>query len=125
MFSGRNSKTFRSFAFYLCLGYLVVYALCTVSVYVLTSRVITQSARGFDRQDVTAESEELVDLIQQNTDGNLLAEQVTMERYPPAIIFIVRVICCVLFTLRMRARILCRFVKGRQLLSAGGGNGGS
>lgn len=92
MFSGRNSKTFRSFAFYLCLGYLVVYALCTVSVYVLTSRVITQSARGFDRQDVTAESEELVDLIQQNTDGNLLAEQVTLERYPPSTIFIVRVI---------------------------------
>ncbi len=92
MFSGRISKTFRSFAFYLCLGYLVVYALCTVSIYVLSSRVITQSARGFDRQDVTAESEELVELIQQNADGNLLAEQVTLERYPPSTIFIVRVI---------------------------------
>ncbi|HRR32537.1 MAG TPA: HAMP domain-containing sensor histidine kinase [Kiritimatiellia bacterium] len=92
MFSGRISKAFRSFAFYLCLGYLVVYALCTVSVYVLTSRVITKSARGFDRQDVTAESEELVELIEQNADGNLLAEQVTLERYPPSTIFIVRVI---------------------------------
>jgi hypothetical protein len=48
-----------------------------------------------------------------------------LRSFDTAIIFIVRVICCVLFTLRMRARILCRFVKGRQLLSAGGGNGGS
>ena len=92
MFSGWISRTFRSYAFYLCLGYLVVYALCTVIIYVLTSRVITQSARGFDRQDVTAESEELVELINQNADGNLLAEQVTLERYPPSTIFIVRVI---------------------------------
>jgi signal transduction histidine kinase len=92
MFSGRISKKFRSFAFYLGMGYLVVYALCAVCIYFLSSRMITQSVRGFDRQDVTAESEELVDLIEQNTAGNLLAEQVTMERYPPSTIFIVRVI---------------------------------
>ncbi len=92
MFSGRMSKRFRSFAFYLGMGYLSVYAVCTVCIYFLSSRVITQSARGFDRQDVRAESDELVDLISQNTDGNLLAEQVTMERYPPSTIFIVRVI---------------------------------
>jgi signal transduction histidine kinase len=92
MFSGRINKVFRSFAFYLCLGYLVVYALCTVSIYVLASQVITKSARGYDRQDVTAESEELVELIQQSAGSNLLAEQVTMERYPPSTIFIVRVI---------------------------------
>jgi len=48
-----------------------------------------------------------------------------LRSFDTAIIFIVRVICCVLFTLRMRARILCRFVKGRQLLSAGGGDDGS
>ena len=92
MFFGRINKVFRSFAFYLCLGYLVVYALCTVSIYVLASQVITKSARGYDRQDVTAESEELVELIQQSAGSNLLAEQVTMERYPPSTIFIVRVI---------------------------------
>jgi len=92
MFSGRINKVFRSFAFYLCLGYLVVYALCTVSIYVLASHIITKSARGYDRQDVTAESEELVELIQQSAGSNLLAEQVTMERYPPSTIFIVRVI---------------------------------
>jgi signal transduction histidine kinase len=74
------------------MGYLGVYALCTVFIYFLSSRVITQSARGFDRQDVTAESEELVELIEQNADGNLLAEQVTLERYPPSTIFLVRVI---------------------------------
>ena len=92
MFFGRINKVFRSFAFYLCLGYLVVYALCTVSIYVLASQVITKSARGYDRQDVTAESEELVELIQQSAGSNLLAEQVTMERYHPSTIFIVRVI---------------------------------
>ncbi|HOF62587.1 MAG TPA: HAMP domain-containing sensor histidine kinase [Candidatus Latescibacteria bacterium] len=92
MFSGRINKVFRSFAFYLCLGYLVVYALCTVSIYVLASHIITKSARGYDRQDVTAESEELVELIQQSAGSNLLAEQVTMGRYPPSTIFIVRVI---------------------------------
>lgn len=92
MFFGQINKVFRSFAFYLCLGYLVVYALCTVSIYVLASQVITKSARGYDRQDVTAESEELVELIQQSAGSNLLAEQVTMERYPPSTIFIVRVI---------------------------------
>ena len=72
MFFGRINKVFRSFAFYLCLGYLVVYALCTVSIYVLASQVITKSARGYDRQDVTAESEELVELIQQSAGSNLL-----------------------------------------------------
>ena len=92
MFSGRMNNMFRSFAFYLVMGYLVVYALCTGSIFFLSSRVITKSARKFDRQDVRAESEELVELINQNTDGNLLAEQVTMERYPPSTIFIVRVI---------------------------------
>lgn len=92
MFSGRMSRKFRSFAFYLGMGYLIVYALCTGCIYYLSSRVITQSARGFDRQDVRAESEQLVDLFNQNTDGNLLAEQVTMERYPPSTLFIVRVL---------------------------------
>jgi signal transduction histidine kinase len=92
MFSGRMGKRFRSFAFYLGMGYLIVYALCTVCIYVLSSRVITKSARSFDRQDVLAESQELVDILNQNSDGNWLAEQVTLERYPPSTIFIVRVI---------------------------------
>jgi len=92
MFSGRMTKKIRSFAFYLGMGYLIVYALCTVCIFYLSSRVITQSARGYDRQDVRAESDELVDLINQNTDGNLLAEQVTMEHYPPSTLFLVRVL---------------------------------
>jgi len=77
---------------YLGMGYLIVYALCTGVIFFLISRIITVSARGFDREDVRAESEELVGLLTQNTDGNLLAEQVTMGRYPPSTIFIVRVI---------------------------------
>jgi signal transduction histidine kinase len=92
MFSGRMSKKFRSFAFYLGMGYLIVYALCTGSIFFLSSRVITKSARGFDRQDVRAESEELSEILEQNTDGNWLAEEITLERYPPSTIVIVRVL---------------------------------
>lgn len=92
MFSGRMSKKFRSFAFYLGMGYLIVYALCTGLIFFLSSRVITKSARGFDRQDVRAESEELSEILDQNTDGNWLAEEITLERYPPSTIFIVRVL---------------------------------
>lgn len=92
MFSVRMGNPFRSFAFYLCMGYLIVYALCTVCIYFLSSRMITKSTRDYDQQDVYAESEELVHILNQNTDGNWLAEQVTMERYPPSTIFIVRVI---------------------------------
>jgi len=92
MFSGRMSNKFRSFAFYLGMGYLIVYALCTGCIFFLSSRVITKSARKFDQQDVRAESEELAEILDQNTDGNWLAEELTLERYPPSTIFIVRVI---------------------------------
>jgi signal transduction histidine kinase len=92
MFSKPLTNKFRSFAFYLCMGYLVVYALCTCSIFFLSSRVITKSARSFDRQDVRAESEEFADFLNHNADGNWLAEEVSVERYPPSTIFIVRVL---------------------------------
>ena len=92
MFSERLSKKFRSFAFYLGMGYLIVYALYTCGIFFLSSHVITKSARGFDRQDALAKSEELTEILSQNTDGNWLAEEVTLERYPPSTIVIVRVI---------------------------------
>ena len=92
MFSERLSKRFRSFAFYLGMGYLIVYALYTCGIFFLSSHVITKSARGFDRQDALAKSEELTEILSQNTDGNWLAEEVTLERYPPSTIVIVRVI---------------------------------
>ena len=92
MFSERLNKKFRSFAFYLGMGYLTVYALCSCGFFLLSSHVITKSARGFDRQDALAESEDLVEILNQNTDGNWLAEEVTLEHYPPSTIVIVRVI---------------------------------
>lgn len=92
MFSEPLTKKFRSFAFYLCMGYLIVYALCTCCIFFLSSRVITKSARSFDRQDVRAQSEELSEILTQNSDGNWLAEEVFLERYPPSTIFIVRVL---------------------------------
>jgi signal transduction histidine kinase len=92
MFLERLSKTFHSFAFYLCMGYLTVYVIGSCGIYLLSSHVITQSARGFDRQDALAESEELAEILNQNADGNWLAEEVTLGRYPPSTIFIVRII---------------------------------
>lgn len=92
MSSARNSRRFRSFAFYLGMGYLLVYVLCTVAIYLLARRMIVKTARRFDRQDVAAECEELVELLNQNNTGSMLAEAVTMERYPPSTIFIARVI---------------------------------
>jgi len=92
MYSERLSKKFRSFTFYLGMGYLIVYALYSCGIFFLNSHVITKSARGFDRQDALAESEELAEILDQNQDGNWLAEEVTLERYPPSTIVIVRVI---------------------------------
>ena len=92
MFSERLSKKYRSFAFYLGMGYLTVYALYFCGIFFLNSHVITKSTRGFDRQDALAESEELAEILNQNTDGNWLAEEVTLARYPPSTIVIVRVI---------------------------------
>lgn len=92
MFSGQIPKRFRSFAFYIGMGYLVVYVLCTGSMYFLSSRVITSTTRKFDRQDVRAESEELEELLEKNPAGNWLAEQVTTGKYPPSTIFFVRIV---------------------------------
>lgn len=92
MFSGRLNKRFRSFAFYLAVGYLTVYVVSTGVLFFLNSHFITKTARKFDRQDAFAESEELKDILNQNTDGNWLAEEVTIERYPPSTIFFVRVL---------------------------------
>jgi signal transduction histidine kinase len=92
MFSGRMGKKFRSFAFYLGMGYLIVYALCTVCIFLLSSHVITKSARSFDRQDASAESEELAELLEQQAGGNWLAEEIAFERSPPSTIFIARVL---------------------------------
>ncbi len=92
MFSAPLSKNFRSFAFYLGLGYLIVYALCTCCIFLLSSHVITKSARRYDRQDVRAETEEYTELLSQNASGNWLAEELTVERYPPSTIFIVRML---------------------------------
>lgn len=92
MFSERLSKKYRSFAFYLGMGYLTVYALYFCGIFFLNSHVITKSTREFDSQDALAESEELAQILNQNTDGNWLAEEVTLARYPPSTIVIIRVI---------------------------------
>jgi len=92
MFSERLNNKFHSFAFYLGMGYLIVYAICAFGFFLLSTHVITKSARGFDRQDAFAKSQELAELLNQDSDGNWLAEEIALERYPPSTIVIVRVI---------------------------------
>jgi len=92
MSSGRLNKKFRSFAFYLAVGYLTVYVVSTGALFFLNRHFITKTVRKFDRQDAFAESEELKDILNQNANGNWLAEEVSIERYPPSTIFFVRVL---------------------------------
>ena len=92
MFSVRKPKFLHSFVFYLLLGYLAVYLIGTATVFFLTRRGIVKSVRGYDRQDVMAESKDLVSLLEQNLSGSLLAEAVTVKHYPPSTIFIVRIL---------------------------------
>lgn len=92
MSSRLKAKRLLSFAMYLAAGYLAVYALCTVIMLYMGNRVITQSARNFDKQDVRAESEELTELMESNPDGNWLAEELVLARYPPSTIFAVRIL---------------------------------
>ena len=88
----RNNSRFRSFAFYLGMGYLLVYVVCAIILYFFMKWKFTQTARQFDQQDAVAECEELIERLNDNASGNMLAEAVTMERYPPSTIFIVRVL---------------------------------
>ncbi|MFO7938062.1 MAG: HAMP domain-containing sensor histidine kinase [Kiritimatiellia bacterium] len=87
-----KSRKLLSFAVYLATGYLAVYAICTVIMLYLGNRVISQSTRNFDKQDVAAESEELTELMESNPSGNWLAEELALEKYPPSTIFAMRVI---------------------------------
>ena len=83
---------FRSFAFYLGMGYFVVWVLCTALIYLFSWRMIVKSARSYDRRDVDADCERFQELLNQNSSGEMLAEAVSVERYPPSTIFILRVI---------------------------------
>ena len=87
-----KSRKLLSFAIYLAAGYLAVYAVCTIIMLYMGNRVISQSARNFDKQDVHAETEELTELMESNPQGNWLAEELALERYPPSTIFALRII---------------------------------
>ena len=55
MFSARRNNRLRSFAMYLGMGYLIVCPLYRRDLFLITGSSV--SARGFDREDVAAESE--------------------------------------------------------------------
>lgn len=92
MFSRHKTKRLLSFAIYLATGYLAVYALCTIIMLYMGNRVISQSARNFDKQDVRAEVEELSELMESNPAGNWLAEALALVRYRPSTIFALRIL---------------------------------
>jgi len=92
MFSRLMAKRLFSFAMYLATGYVVIYALCTAVMLYLGNQMITQSARNFDKQSVRADCEELTELMESNRDGNWMAEELALGRYPPSTIFALRVI---------------------------------
>jgi signal transduction histidine kinase len=90
--TGGPTRRLRSFAIYLVAGYLMVYAVCTVIMFVLGNRVITRSARDFDKQSVRAKTEELTELLETDPEGNWLAEEIALERYPPSTIVAMRIL---------------------------------
>ncbi|MDD2600417.1 MAG: HAMP domain-containing sensor histidine kinase [Kiritimatiellae bacterium] len=92
MFSKRKARRLLSFAMYLATGYVVVYALCTAVMFYMGNRVITLSARNFDKQNVRADCERLTELLETNPSGNWMSEELALERYPPSTIFALRII---------------------------------
>ncbi len=90
--AGGPTRRLLSFAIYLVAGYIVVYAVCTIIMFVLGNRVITRSARDFDKQSVRVRAEELTELLETDPEGNWLAEEVALERYPPSTIVALRIL---------------------------------
>lgn len=77
---------------HLSLSYLAVYAACALFLYIINARVISRSARAFDRQDVRSDSLEYIDILSHDNTGNWLAEEVSIENLPPSTIFAIRIL---------------------------------
>lgn len=91
MFSRHNAKTYSLFT-HLSLSYLAVYAVCTFVLYFINARVISNSARAFDRQDVQSDSLEYAEILSHDNSGNWLAEEVSIENFPPSTLFAIRIL---------------------------------
>ena len=78
--------------FYLSASYLLVYAVCALFLYFINVRVISRSARAFDRQDVESESCEYAQILRSNRSGDWLAEEVALENFPASTFFAIRLL---------------------------------
>ena len=78
--------------FYLSVSYLLVYAVCALLLYLINVRVISRSARAFDRQDVESASREYTEILHNNRSGDWLAEEVALENFPASTYFAIRVL---------------------------------
>jgi len=81
-----------SLFFYLSVSYLLVYAVCALFFYLVNVRVISRSARVFDRQNVEAETREYADLLSDNSSSDRLVEEVAHEDFPASTLFALRVL---------------------------------
>jgi|GEM_PF-1075470 len=90
MFSSTRLRKLPLF-FYLSVSYLILYAVCALLLYVINIRVISHSARAFDREDVESESREYAEILRNNTSGDWLAEEIALENFPESTLFAIRV----------------------------------
>ncbi len=85
-------KKAHSFFVHLSLSYLAVYAVCALLLYLVNSRVISESARAFDRDDIRSDSLEYAQILRNNAAGNWLAEEVAIENLPASTLFAIRIL---------------------------------
>ena len=78
--------------FYLSASYLLVYAVCALFLYFINARVISRSARAFDRQDMESKSLEYAEILRNNRSGDWLAEEVALENFPASTLFAIRIL---------------------------------
>lgn len=88
----QGTKRKYSFFVYLSLSYLAVFGLCALILYLVNSRILSESAREFDRDDIRSDSLEYAEILHNNTSGNWLAEEVAIENFPSSTLFAIRVL---------------------------------
>ena len=89
--TAKPEKAYPFFAF-LSLSYVAVYAVCAIALTFVNSRIFSDSAREFDREDIRSDSLEYCEILHKNTSGNWLAEEVAIENYPDSTLFAIRVL---------------------------------
>ena len=92
MYSTGTSKKTHSFFAFLSLSYLAVYAVCALLLYLINARIISESTRAFDRDDIRSDSLEYAEILRDNASGNWLAEEIALENLPSSTLFSIRLL---------------------------------